>query len=217
MLKKQVLPVTSFNGVIAGNGIRFQLVKGAEKVEIEAEENLLPYFETKVSEGELSIKVKEGYKLRPSEDKTINVTVSFQNLSVVKSYDGAYITMKDTVQTDQLRVDVHAGANANILVNAREVRAEAHSGSDLVISGTCDKLDAHAFAAGDVKAFNLICRETASANTHSGSNIELTALGVVNASAHSGADVRIKGNPKKVNGNSHSGGSISEIYDRRSN
>ena len=207
-LQKKVLPVSAFTKIEGKDGMEFELVKGTEAVEIEAEENLLPYFETKVEEGALSIAIKEGYSVRPSEDKPIKIQVGFQQLNKVNSFAGASIIMKDTATTERFRADAHAGSNMTILVKADYIKLEAHSGSDLQVKGTCNHLDATSHSAGDIKAFDLICKEVANVSSHSGANLYLTVNGIINASAHSGADIVYRGAPKQVNGHSHSGGNV---------
>ena len=53
------------------------------KVSVEAEDNLTPYIETYVDNGELHIRTKEGYWLR--NNRTVTIHVSAPSFSAIKT------------------------------------------------------------------------------------------------------------------------------------
>jgi len=206
--KKKEYPVDSFKKINVGHGMQVQLIKGTEMVEIEVEENLSPYFETMVENDELSIHVKEGHSLRPSEDKPIKVTIGFQELETLTTHGGASIIMKDTVETSHFQCHIHSSSFAKVLVKAQKLNTQIQSGANLEVSGHCDILEGQAHSSGTLKAFDLVCANTANITAHSGGGMQVNVLGVLNASSHSAATITYRGNPTRVNSNTHSGGSI---------
>ena len=206
-LQKKEIQVSSFDKVLAGQGMEYQLVKGTGQVEIEAEANLLPYIEPSVEDGQLSIGVKEGYSLRESQEKSITITIGFQDLQALTIRDGAIVEVKDTIQSTDFRGQIHSAGEGTLLVNATNVFLEVHSGSNLKVGGNCTNLDARINSAAELQAFDLVCTN-AKVNTHSAANARVHVTGTLNASAHSAAEVLYRGNPAKVHSSAHSAGRV---------
>jgi len=208
--QKKEIPVDPFKKIDAGFGMQYELVKGEEMVVVEAEENLLPFFEAKVENDELVIQVKDGHSLRPSEDKPIKVKVGFEQLESLMTHGGASVVMKDTVEAEHFDCYINSSSYAKVLVKAKKIHTEIHSGADLEVSGQCEMLQGQAHSAGNLNALDLVCANVANITAHSGGGMQVNVLGVLNASSHSGAQIIYTGNPTRVNSNTHSGGSIRE-------
>ncbi len=93
-------------------------------------------------------------------------------------------------------------------LNANTVQSSATSGSDIELTGNTDQHTSSATSGASIDAYNLLSKNT-TVNVTSGADINVYASESIDARATSGGDIDFKGNPKKVNKQSSSGGSIS--------
>ena len=85
---------------------------------------------------------------------------------------------------------------------------DATSSGDVVLSGTCDKLDIKATSSADVKASDLTC-QNGDLRASSGADITAMLTETVTAHASSGGDILVRGGAKPVKVKESSGGDVS--------
>ncbi len=101
-----------------------------------------------------------------------------------------------------------AGSDVQVsAIQGGSVKAQASSGSDLDLSGTCTSLDADAASGSDLDARSLRC-ETVSIQASSGSDVSVSASRSVTGKATSGSDVKISGAPPTVQVDKSSGADV---------
>lgn len=141
-----------------------------EGLTIEAEENLLPYLETTVRGGVLTIGSRQGVSLVPSETVTYYLTVTgLESLAVTSSgnieappLEGERFTVESSSSGDihlqgleAERLDVEIGSSGDIVVDEGQV---AHEEIRIHSSG--------AFSADDVQCQSASVEITSSGNAH---------------------------------------------------
>lgn len=90
-------------------------------------------------------------------------------------------------------VDASSGSSATVSgISAADFRAEASSGADLDLSGTCETLRADASSGADIDASALRC-EDGDIEASSGADIDAYLTGIVNIDVSSGADATVEG------------------------
>lgn len=87
------------------------------------------------------------------------------------------------------------------------VAAAASSGGEVRLSGACTSLRAQVSSGAEIDAADLRCA-TLEASASSGGSVRAYAAGGVTASASSGGDVAVSGNPRNVQKSSSSGGQV---------
>src|SRR5690606_9305692 len=66
----------SFEEIAVSGQYKVYVSQGSrQEITVEAEENLLPYIETKIDGDELGIGTKRGYNIRPTKDVVVRITV----------------------------------------------------------------------------------------------------------------------------------------------
>jgi hypothetical protein len=125
------IDVSGFSGVtFSGFGNLYIEVGSAEGLRIEVDDNLVSYFEANVDSKMLTIKVKEGANLEPSDDVNFYLTVEELDTIVLS---GAGKIESDPLQAEQFSVDL-SGAG------------------ELTMAGlTADSLDVDLSGAGDLE------------------------------------------------------------------
>jgi hypothetical protein len=125
------IDVRGFSGVtFAGFGNLYIEVGSAEELRIEVDDNLVSYFEANVDNKMLTIKVKEGASLEPSDEVNFYLTV--------KELDAIVLTGAGKVESAPLR--------------AEQFSVDLSGAGELTIAGlTADSLDVDLSGAGDLE------------------------------------------------------------------
>ncbi len=183
----RTVDLASFDKVSASNGIDISInVGGSQLVTAENKDGDFDDLILEVKNGRLRASRKGngmGWRKRPNY--TISVTMPALNSLDLSSGADADVS---GIQSDNFSVDVSSGADADI-------------------SGTCGSLDAEASSGADLDASDLICAN-GRVDVSSGADIEVHVTQTLSADASSGGSITVYGNPKEVDKDKSSGGSI---------
>jgi hypothetical protein len=160
--------VSGFTGVTLATIGNLYIEQGDEEgLRIEAEDNLLPYFEIEVDGGMLEIGTKPGVDLRP--------TVPINFYLTARGLDAILLAGSGEIEAPGLEAgDIEATVSGSGEVNMPGLAADkltvviAGSG-DLSISGEVDEQKITISGSGEVKARDLECSEAVVRITGSGS------------------------------------------------
>lgn len=214
----------SFTKVSTQEGIEAILTKGTkESARIEADGIDIEDVITDVSGGTLSLEL-DGDNHR-NVDVTIYVT--YVELSGLRASSAGSIDVRDkviakgdfdircssagdieaTIEADEMDIDVSSAGDVELVVIVNELDMEVSSAGDIEIEGTAKYVEASASSSGDIDGYDLTCDE-ADLRASSGASIKLTVKEKLDGRASSGGSIRYEGNPKYVDANSSSGGSV---------
>ena len=175
-----------------------ELVKGIEGViKVEAEENLLEYIQTQVSNSRLIIKVKKGYDVRPSLRKRIVVTVPFEHISGLSLVGSGNLESTDILKTDQFTASLSGSGDINLNIRSKRIIAELAGSGDLKLLGNTDYFEASLDGSGDISAYQMSTK-TALVSLAGSGDIQLFVTENLDASIAGSGDIDYKGNPLKV-------------------
>lgn len=197
--------VARFSEVSVSGGITVYLQQGSDqKVVVRTDRNAKNYVETEVRDGKLRVRYAENVQVR--RIKT-DVYVTAREIKRLAVSSGADIEIKGTLKGDMLVLTASSAGDIEGRVEYNSVSATASSGGDIEVAGTASKVSASASSGSDID-FGDLRAKIASASASSGANIEVWATQTLNATASSGADISYRGNPKDININRSSGGSV---------
>jgi hypothetical protein len=195
----------AFTKVRVSTGLDLYISQGSKnKITVEADENLQEIIITEVLNGELKIYAEKN--IWRAKARKIHVTID--NLEALSATSGADVYAKEPIKVTNLKINATSGADIKISVDADSVETNATSGSDIEISGITNNYFSNATSGASIDGYELKS-ENATVNVTSGANINVFASESINAKATSGGNIDFKGNPKKVDKKSNSGGSIS--------
>jgi Putative auto-transporter adhesin, head GIN domain len=199
--------VGDFNAVSQKGSIDVIVKSGsAPSVKIEADENIIPYIETRVENGTLIIRTREGYWLKSSHDMKIYVTAP--NFTSIKSFGSGDIESESTITTnDPITISTSGSADINVDVHAPEVNASISGSGNINLKGETKKFDAEVMGSGDIKAGDLKTEETKIDIAGSG-NADVFASVKLDVSVKGSGDVHYRGNPPSVVSNMKGSGSL---------
>lgn len=195
-----------FKGIKVSTGIDLYITQGnRNKITVEADENLHDIIITEVEDGVL--KVYSEKNIWKAKARKVHVTV--KELNLLKATSGSDVYSKGTIETDEISITSTSGADIRITVDAISVETKSTSGSDIKIAGKAINHASSATSGSSIDAYDLESKNVIAKAT-SGADINVYASEKLDASATSGGDIDFKGNPKKINKRSSSGGDVSK-------
>ncbi|WP_372935445.1 head GIN domain-containing protein, partial [Seonamhaeicola sp.] len=141
--------------------------------------------------------------------KAKKIHVSFKNVSAISATSGSDVNSTNTISSEELELKTTSGSDMSLDVITTVLNCKSTSGSDLRLSGKTQKLIAEATSGSDINARDLKAKSS-HVEVTSGADITVNTSKELTANATSGGDIKYYGNPKIVNKNNSSSGSIRE-------
>ena len=159
------------------------------------------------SSGDINAEVMGGdVSVDASSSGDVILSGTCDNLDI-KASSSADVKAGDlTCQHGNLRSTSSSSIRAKVA--GGDVSVDATSSGEVVLSGTCEKLDIKTTSGAEVKASDLTCQH---GNLRASSGADITAMltETVNAHASSGGDILVRGGAKPIKVTESSGGDVS--------
>ncbi len=139
-----------------------------------------------------------------SADVVLSGTCDRLDINATSSAD----VKADNLNSQQLDLLATSSSDIRTKVSGGEVSVDVSSSADVVLSGTCEKLDIDASSSANVKAGSLTCQK-GNLRASSGADIIAMLTETVTAHANSGGDILVRGGAKPVKVTESSGGDVS--------
>jgi hypothetical protein len=196
-----------FVRINASRGLDIYITKSKHtSLEVEADENLHELITTEVRDGTLHITATKN--IWGASAKKIHLSADFIN--EIKVSSGAEVYSENTFSSDKLVINASSGAHANMDLNVDDLRCEGSSGSEMKLSGEAVEFTVSTSSGSNIDAYRLSAR-SCNANATSGSNVRLRVTETFVGKATSGAGIKYKGHPKRVDKSNNSGASINNV------
>lgn len=196
-----------FVRINASRGLDVYITKSKNiSLEVEADENLHELIETEVRNGTLYITASKNIRMASAK----KIHLSADNINEIQVNSGAEVYSENTFSSDRLVLSVSSGAHAKMDLKVGDLTCESSSGAGMVLRGEANTLSASSSSGSDIAAYELRTKEC-TAKASSGSGIKLNVTHRFEGSASSGADIKFKGNPEKIQKNNNSGGSVKQV------
>lgn len=195
----------SFTGISASGGFDVEIRIGAvTSVSIEADDNIMKYVETKISEGVLEIGLKG---LHSTSNIHLKAFITVPELNIVDASGGAEITAKDILKSNsKISFDGSGGGQIHAAVDAPEIDAEAGGGASITLNGRTKNYTASVSSGSNLDSKDLLSEHT-KAEASSGASLSVHASKKLVADASSGAHIDYYGGAA-VEKSTSSGGSV---------
>lgn len=208
LLMGQTRDVGDFHAVHASTSVVVTLVK-ANSTSIEytmkkgSAENLI----TKVKNGTLYVKTKSSKGGNWGSDTKAHVTVYYTELDEVSASAGCTLKSENTIEANQMDIDVSSGSTAKLTVEANEVDVDVSSGATLKLKGEAKKGSFEASSGSTLNAYYFIT-DDANVEANSGASLSIHVNDTLDAEANSGASIKYTGDVKNKNIDAGWSGSI---------
>ena len=195
---------SDFTEIKVSQGIEVSLTMGKEtSLSLEADENLHDLIITEVEDGVLNIYSEDN--IWKSTSRKIYLTA--KEIDKIKASSGAEVISENTIRADDFEVNLSSGSSVRLMLNVSDLSCDTSSGSSARLKGVAGNFIANSSSGSNIKAKELAVK-TCNADVSSGASIKVNVSDDLDAEASSGGNIKYIGNPKTVNKNSSSGGSI---------
>ncbi|MBA7542751.1 hypothetical protein ES705_35075 [subsurface metagenome] len=202
--------VASFDIIRATGRVKVFLKPGkSERLRIEARGVGISKVFTELNGTTLKIYTQKGFV---DDDIDVKVYVTYKVLREVHSSALADIQTESAIKGDKLVVDVNSKGQANINVNVNTLELMVSVSGDLTISGKTKTQNTNVNSDGMLKAFDLKCERTY-IKINTAGIAEVRAGELLDATVHTGGNLRYKGNPSKETIKSTLGGKVTRLAD----
>ena len=200
---------SDYNSVSFSGSFDYILVSGKEgEIKIEGEENLLKYIITQVKNGALSVKTENRINLQPSSNKTIKITVPFEDIDAVSLSGSGDVWNENIISATHFKTAITGSGDVTLEIEATAVDASVTGSGDLILKGKTNSLNASVTGSGDYKGFNLYANDVDVSVTGSG-DAKVVCHGHLKARVTGSGDIKYEGNPKTEDSKVAGSGSIS--------
>ncbi len=183
--------VGNFTAIDAEGIISVEVKNGPEVlVEIEADDNLLPYIYTSVKNGVLEIDVRGKNSFT---DVTMRARVTAPVLNDISASGTGNITVSGTLKDkEEIEFDNSGTGNITADVDAPSIKAHSSGVGTITLTGRCRDLDANVSGVGNIKAFELLS-ENADADVSGVGSIQVHASQNLKAGVSGAGSIRYRG------------------------
>ena len=196
----------NFTNVEVNNGIDL-IIEQSEITEIivEADDNLQEHITTTIENGTLIISCDKNLFIDMTAKK---VTVRMPIIEALEATSSSSITSSNTLTGENIRIHSSSSATVEVNLEADTIICDSSSGSDITINGKALELKTSASSGSEINADKLFANDV-SADVSSGASISVHPIVSLTAKASSGGDINYDIQPKSIQKNTSSGGSIS--------
>lgn len=183
--------VGNFRAIAAGSAFEVELKSGpVTSVEVEADDNLMKYIDTRVSGDKLTIEFKKSFTINNSH---LKVYITAPEVNRIKSSGAADIKVIDLLKSaDKISLETSGAGHIEATVDAPEIETEVSGAGDIDVKGRTRTLTAKSSGAGSIKAKELLS-ENVVAKTSGAGNIHVYSSVSLKASASGAGNVFYSG------------------------
>lgn len=159
----------------------------------------------------LSIKVrtKSLWESMQEREWWVKVKIPYQKLTSIDASTGAEIRAANVIESDELYLDTTMGAIIDLEVKTNRLSVDTSMGAVTDLAGVTENLSVDVSMGAVVKAYSLEAKYV-KAEASMGSSVKLFCTEEFDGSASMGAEIEVKGNPKKWFENESMGGDIDD-------
>ncbi|MFD0992856.1 head GIN domain-containing protein [Tenacibaculum geojense] len=199
-------PIDSFENVTVGGSFDVYLVDGKEgQVNLEGEENILPYIITEVDGKTLKIKFKNNTNIKTT--RRLIVTVPFEQISAVSLGGSGNVVVKKEIKTSNASFSIGGSGDIEAMVTASNIKGNIGGSGSIKLSGSTDDFKCSIAGSGSIHAYELTA-DNLKANIAGSGSIQTSVKTKIKANVVGSGSVYYKGNPKYVDSNAIGSGDV---------
>lgn len=184
-LKTETRNINDVSRIKSQGFFDIELVQGTPSgVNVEADENLLPYIITDNNDGWLIVRSKENINVKSSNP--IKVIIKAEHVSDIDlSGSGNVLSKGKFSGSDHLKLSISGSGNITMEVNTPKIDADINGSGNIELRGETKDADIHISGVGDYKAEDLKAENV---------DVHISGMGNVRVFADASLNVHIAGN-----------------------
>jgi len=149
---KQKRDISSFSGIEVGGAFRVFLTQGStEKLEVEADENLLEVIKTQVKGGTLYITTTEDIL----DSEALNIYLTFKDMHQMEVSGACKLTGEDKFTFADLEMDCSGASSIDLKLSANKLELDCSGASNIELYGSAQKVEMDVSGASHFDAYEL--------------------------------------------------------------
>ncbi|MCK4664167.1 MAG: DUF2807 domain-containing protein [Bacteroidales bacterium] len=162
------------------------------KITIEAEGNLIPYIETKISGDKLYIEIKENRCIRNNYPIDINISVT--EIDAVRLEGSGIIVFNDTININSFSASLTGSGVITAKVISEHIDADIPGSGSIYFYGESIETNFNIPGSGNIKAYELI-QDICHATITGSGNMYVFVNDLLDVSIYGSGNVYYRGNP----------------------
>lgn len=208
-VKKETRQVSNFTGVLVSGNVSVELAYGDLKnITVEADENLLPYIETVVENGNLVVKTKDRVNIKSKNKLVVRASITrVERLRV--SGSGNISGNGDFSNDSRTDIAVSGSGNINVGINSfNETKINISGSGNVILRGKSTKnINATISGSGNIDCAQIIANDVFAHVSGSG-NIKVYANKSIDAKVSGSGNIYYKGSATNINLKSSGSGKV---------
>lgn len=144
----------SFDEVGVSGRFKVFIKQGStSSIEVEADENLLPYIETEINGDELRVHTKKGYNVKPTS--TIVIYVTLPKLSSLAASGASSFTGHGEMKGDKLEIALSGKTEVDMQLDYKDLEIGVSGSGNLKLTGSAAKVEVGISGSADFQAPDL--------------------------------------------------------------
>ena len=170
-----------------------------ERIDIEAEESIVPYILTRVYGNELHIKAKDNRRLKNT--RPMRITIHTQDINLISIHGSASMHC-DSFTTKDLELQIHGSGYMSMKLDALSVSGQINGSGDMNLSGIAHIGNYYINGSGEISALSLK-HQKAYVGISGSARVVLGVEDLLDVVINGSGDVLYHGNPviyQKISG-----------------
>jgi len=202
--------LSGFTKIDVGQAINIELMQGDSfLVEVETNDNVMPYLATEVSGS--TLKIFYDKKFNSIKNTETKVKITLPELLAIESSSASTVKSQTIFLGSKITIKASSASNLDFDLEYDIVNVDASSASEITLKGLALESNFEASSASIIDAKDLKSNKV-EANSSSAGNITVFPIKELTANASSGSVVTLKNKPQFETVKSSSGGSIDKSY-----
>jgi hypothetical protein len=196
--------VTSFHAIKVSGGIDVELSQGSgQKLQVEADENVISQIRTEVKDGVLNIYTEGSIR----NVQTMKVHLTFMQLDAITASGGCDIESEQKLSFTTLKMDISGGCDIELYCKAENLVCMQSGGCDVKLNGEAQKGTFNVTGGCDLKASEFYLKNC-TVDASGGSDVSVNASGELKITATGASEVNYYGKPAKITKSAHGASEI---------
>lgn len=185
--------VGDYDKIAVSGSFDVKLLKGKEgTISIKANENLMEYILTEVTNGNLKIKPKKGYRI--NSKKNIVITVPYEAIDAISLAGSGDVYSEDVIDSSNLKLSLAGSGNLNLNVSAKNLTSTIAGSGNMVLKGNSNEFTCSVTGSGNINGYAL--KATIAVVKIAGSgNIKVNVIQEIHAKNVGSGNIYYLGNP----------------------
>ncbi|QNL22075.1 DUF2807 domain-containing protein [Hyphobacterium sp. CCMP332] len=200
--------IEAFTGLRTRSFVDVELVQGPFKLEIEAEDNIVEYVETRVVKENLIIEMDEDVKIKT--EKPVKIYLQLPDLKFAEVSDVSKLSTKSVIKIEELKIEATGASKSNFILDVKTLRISLSGSSSLRATGYAVRQKIKMEEASKYEASQLKSEDIDIAAS-SASKAEILAFNSIFGDLSEASQCVYYGEPKKVDVSTSDAASISQL------